>query len=245
MSEDGEVQATDGALGGITRKELQDALPLRLRNRVSPGILERVHSLLDEPEIWPDYRDNLLNLGTVLGEGRYKIEDYVCAVQFVSWRLGGLSVYDAYGRVFPDRVERWEKERITEERRRSYVSMYYRGKLVVRLMEQVMVPSWILNQDHYQEAVNVQVGLMRNSASDKVRCDAASALLTHLKPPEVSKVEIGVSEGTKGVIQEVRRAAEELMSNQREAIRSGRMTAREIAEMPLQIESGRGAGDND
>lgn len=37
----------------------------------------------------------------------------------------------------------------------SVVAIYNKGKLVNKIMEQSIVPTWILNQDLHQKAINV------------------------------------------------------------------------------------------
>jgi hypothetical protein len=55
-----------------------------------------------------------------------------------------------------------------------------------------MIPVHIFNADIFQSAINTQATLMLSANSEKVRSDAANSLLTHLKPPEVKKIELDV-----------------------------------------------------
>ena len=63
------------------------------------------------------------------------------------------------------------------------MTSYNKNKLVNLILEQSMIPSWVLNQDMYQKALNVQCELMLTANSEKVS-DAANSILTHLKPPQ-------------------------------------------------------------
>jgi len=66
----------------------------------------------------------------------------------------------------------------------AYVSAFNREELVQQMLNRVMIPSWLLNQNVYQEAVNTQLELMRNAKSERVRFMAADSLMNHLGRPE-------------------------------------------------------------
>jgi hypothetical protein len=97
-------------------------------------------------------------------------------------------------------------------------------------MKQTLIPSWVVNQDLYQKALNVQAELMMTARSEKVRSDAANSLLNQLKMPETAKVELDVKVQEDQSINELREATLALARRQREMIESGAMTAGEVAE---------------
>jgi hypothetical protein len=66
-----------------------------------------------------------------------------------------------------------------------------------------------------------------------VRVDAANSLLTHLKPPEVKKVELNVGLKDDGSIAELRRVTAELAEQQRNLIQGGAVTAASVARSTL------------
>ena len=103
-------------------------------------------------------------------------------------------------------------------------------------MEQSLVPSWVLNQDMYQSALNTQAELMLTANSEKVRSDAANSILTHLKQPETQKVELDVNVKQDSSISQLRDATMKLVAQQREALRAGAVDAQEIAHSPVVIE---------
>ncbi|WP_243430882.1 hypothetical protein, partial [Pseudomonas sp. 51_B] len=95
--------------------------------------------------------------------------------------------------------------------------------------EQTLVPFWVLNQDMYQKALNVQAELMMSASSEKVRTDAANSLLTHLKPPEIKKVELDIGTKEDSSISQLRQATIELARQQKMLLESGMANAQEIA----------------
>ena len=87
----------------------------------------------------------------------------------------------------------------------------------------------MLNQDLYQKALNVQAELMLTAKSEKVKSDAANSLLTHLKPPEIKKVELEIGTKEDSSIAQLRQATLELAQAQRLALQAGAATTLEIA----------------
>jgi glutamine synthetase type III len=112
------------------------------------------------------------------------------------------------------------------------VSAYNKGKLVNLILEQTLVPTWVLNADIYQKAINTQADLMMNSASDKVRCDAANSLLTHLKKPEAAGPLINLDLRETSGMNELKDMLRQVASRQQAAIESGVSTA-DIAAQPI------------
>ena len=155
-------------------------------------MVDEINGLITDPKLRENYRENLLSYTSVLADGKYKIGDYINAVKYVSYKLLGSSNIEAYSKTFPDRFQRLVQEGADDKTISSYSTAYNKNKLVNLIFEQTLVPSHILNADLYQKALNVQAQLMISAASEKVRSDAANSLLTHLKMPETTKIELDV-----------------------------------------------------
>lgn len=214
----------------ITQELLIAALPKQLRNNIPDGLAEVINNISGSDNYMrASYRDNVLGFSNVLKEGKFKITEYLSAVRFVSYRLMGLGVQDSWMRTFPDRYTRLVSEGATSKYMSSFSSAYNKTKLVNMIMEQALIPTHILNADLYQEAINTQAELMRNANSEKVRSDAANSLLTHLKQPEKTKIEldIGIKEG--GVIDDLRAATRQLAEAQLRAIQNKELTVVDVA----------------
>ena len=140
---------------------------------------------------------------------------------------------DAYMITFPDRYQSMLNRGLSSKDMSSIISVYNKSKLVNSILEQSLIPSWVINQDLYQKAINIQADLMMTASSEKVRSDAANSLLTHLKPPETKKVEldIGLKQGNE--IDQLRDVLAQLTSQQRQMIQAGVVTATETAEYKL------------
>ena len=205
------------------------ALPDKVKKSVSQDLIDQINLTLSEPELFEQYRDNLLSYAKVMQDGRFKVQEYVNAVRYVSHKLMGSTNIDAYSKTFPDKIQRFATQGVVAKDIASYVTAYNKSKLVNLIFEQTLIPSYVLNQDLYQRALNVQAELMVNAKSEKVRTDAANSLLTQLKPPEIKKVELDIGVKEDSSIAQLRQATLELARQQRLAMESGATNAQEIA----------------
>jgi hypothetical protein len=220
----------------LTQEQFKNALPEKFRGKVNKDLMTQVNSTLSDPAMHEHFRDNLISYTTVLKEGKFRIEQYVNAVKYASYRLMGKTKQEAYSLTFPVRAQQMAAAGTSSKDVASYVAIYDKSKLVNLIMEQTLIPSWILNQDIYQKAINCQAELMVKANSEKVRSDAANSILTHLKRPETHKVELSVGAKEDDSIKELRTATLELVKQQRLMIQSGQSDAEDVAQSSLIIE---------
>lgn len=220
----------------LTLEEFKKALPDRVKKSVTPEICTAVNALLADPDMCEIYRENLISYTRVMADGKFKLHNYVDAVKYVSHKLRGATHIDAYTRTFPAKIARFHAQGVSPKDIASYVTAYNKSKLVNLIMEQTLVPMWVLNRDLYQEALNTQAELMRTANSEKVRTDAANSILTHLKQPETQKVELDIGIRQDSSITALRDATMALVAQQRLALQSGAMSAQEAAHSKLLIE---------
>ncbi len=220
----------------MTIDQFKDALPDKIRRNVNQELIDKVNTTLSDPDLYETYRDNLLSYSKVMAEGKFKLTSYIDAVKYVSHKLMGCTNIDAYSKTFPDKIKRFQAQGVAPKDIASYVTAYNKSKLVNLILEQSLVPSWVLNQDLYQKALNTQAELMVSANSEKVRSDAANSILTHLKQPETQKIELDVGVKEDSSIANLRATTMELVKNQRAAIESGMINAQEAAHQSLVID---------
>jgi len=219
----------------LTIDQFQRVLPKQVKAKLTPDMIKNINGVISDPGIRDNYRDNLLSYTNVMQDGKYKIQSYIDAVRYVSHKLMGSSNVEAYTKTFPNRYQRVVNENKHLEPEAigkilsSYVAAYNKTKLVVKVFEQTLVPSHILNADMYQKALNRQAFLMTHASSEKVQSDAANSLLTHLKMPEVNKIELDIGVKQDKSIDMLRAATLELAKEQQAAIKRGDVTAKDIA----------------
>ena len=220
----------------LTIEQFKSALPDKVRKTVNQELIDQINTTLNEPELYESYRDNLVSYTSVMADGKFKISSYIEAVKYVSHKLMGCTNIDAYTKTFPAKYARFIAQGVSAKDIASYVTAYNKNKLVNLIFEQTLIPSYVLNQDLYQKALNVQADLMMNAKSEKVRCDSANSLLTHLKMPETQKVELEIGVREDSTIAALRATTMELAKQQRLMVESGAMNAQDIAHGKLIIE---------
>lgn len=216
----------------LTRDQLEQALPPNLKGAATQQLTDRINNVVTDPIVAEQIKENFVSYTSVLKDGRFKTDDYLSAVTYVSYKLMGLSNQDAYMRTFPKRYQALLAKNTSSKDIAAYVSAYNKGKLVNLILEQTLVPSWVLNQDIYQKAINTQLELMTTAQSEKVRTEAANSILTHLKRPEVKSINLNLGTQENSGLAELKGMLTQLAEKQIEAIQSGTPTQL-IAAQPI------------
>lgn len=207
----------------------KDLVPKTQRGLITPEFVDRLNEWNNDPKLVESFKENLLSYTGVLKDGKYKLEDYVYAVKYVSYKLLGSSDIDAYAITFPDRYQRLTDEGLDRNGISPYAAAYKKNKLVNAIIEQTLVPSHVLNAPLHQEALNELAYIMVNGKSEMARVNAATAIIAATKQPEKTKIELDISVNNKDAINELRRATEELAMAQMNSIKAG-VGVKEIAE---------------
>jgi hypothetical protein len=222
----------------ITQSQFLEALPPKLRKGVHQSTIDQITKTLSEPDTFELMRDNLLGYTNVMQQGKFSVETYVDAVKYVSFKLMGDTNLNAYMKTHPDRHARMVAKGMPPKDIASMVTAYNKTKIVNLIYEQTLIPTWVLNADFYQKAINVQAGLMVDvDVSPKVRTDAANSLLTHLKRPETSKIQLDITTREDSALSELRASTRELVEMQKKMIAGKDMTAQEVAHSNLVVEA--------
>lgn len=216
--------------GKLTVEALREVMPKRQKRNITPGLVDKLNKLVADPEERAYFLDNLQGYCHVLQDPHVKLESYIFAVKYVSYKMMGMTNQDAWIKTFPDRYQRLVNIQKTGSHLRATVSGYNKNKIVVDVYTQAMIPVYVANADVFQKAVMTQAELMTDvSVSDKVRSDAANSLMTHLKPPETKKLELAVAITEDDSLRQMRGAITELAIAQRDNIKLGVSDAERIA----------------
>lgn len=216
----------------LTVSEAQEAMPSHLRTHATQELVDKVNAAHSDPLIADQIKDNFLSYTRVLQEGRFKIEDYLNAVVYVSFKLMNYNNQESYARTFPQRYQALVARGASDKDISAYVAAYAKNKLVNSIMEQSLIPTWVLNQEMYQKALNTQADLMLYAKSELVRTQAANSLLTALKKPEKAQVELSVTAIESDGVKELREMLTSLAEASQAAIKSG-VPTKQIAHQPL------------
>jgi hypothetical protein len=213
----------------MTIEQFQKVLPKQVKIAVTQDLVDSINLTLSDPQLCQKYRDNLLSYTNVMKDGKFKIQSYIEAVRYVSFKMLGDTNILAFAKALPDRYQSFLTAGTSDKDISSYVYAYSKNKLVNLIIEQTLIPSHIFNADMYQQALNTQVELMTTANSEKVRSDAANSILIHLRPPETKKIELDIGIKQDSSIDELRATTLALVEQQRAMIENSSMTAEQVA----------------
>lgn len=216
----------------LTLVEVQKALPPNLKSSATQDLVDKINTVVNDPVAAEAIRDNFISYTKVLAEGRFKTEDYLNAVAYVSFLLMGHTKEESYFKTFPKRYQALMAKGSSSKDIAAYVSMYDKGKLVNLIREQSLVPSWVLNADVYQKAINTQYELMTTAQSEKVRCEAANSILTHLAKPKEAGPLVNIDMRETSGMNELKNMLTQLAQTQQDAIKAG-IATKDIAAQKL------------
>lgn len=219
----------------LTLNQVKESLPVNFRNNITQDMVNQLNTLSTDPHEARIIRDNVITFAQVLQEGRFKFGEYVKAAMYVSYKLMGKSNLESYKLTFPDRYADMVKTNKPSKDVASIVSAYNKGLIVTKITERSIVPSWVLNQDIFQKALETQHDIMIDTAMPaRDRVAAANSLIMALKKPDVLKAELEVTIKNDDGMAALEERLNQLSKKQLEILNMDpNMTAQDIAEMAL------------
>lgn len=214
---------------------VQALVPKAQRSMITQEFVDKLNNIQIDGSELEAFKENFVSYLSVLKDGKYKMDDYINAVRFVTSKLLGNSDIDAYIATFPDRYDRLAEEykekglEFKKDCAAPYASMYKKNKLVMAIYEQTIIPSHVLNAPMFQETLETLVTILKNSRSDMARVSAANAILQHTKQPETKNIKLDLGIETGNMIEDLRKATEQLSLAQQNSIQNG-ISVKEIAE---------------
>ena len=221
----------------LTLEQVKTSLPPGNRNNVTQDMVNQLNALSKDPEEARYIRENFVSFSQVLMEGKFRLGDYVQAVMFVSYKVMEKTNHDAYRLTFPDRYKSMVDAGKPQKDIASMITAYNKGVLVTKIMERAIIPTWILNQDMFQAALQTQFEIMTDpDINSRDRTAAANSLLTHLKKPEVHKSELKIDIAVNDGMAAMEKSLRELSQRQLNMIEHDpNVTAGDIAAMPMKV----------
>jgi hypothetical protein len=212
----------------LTVDVLKKAAPPALRGRIDQNFVDTINQASTDPEYCEIIKENALSYINVLREGKFQLDQYLNAVKYVCYKNMGDSNISAYVKTFPTKYQNFLTKKTEQKDIARYVTAFNQSKLVNLIFEQTAIPLHILNQTKKQDAINQLAYLMKNAKSEKVQQESANSLLTHLKTPDDSKLEIDVTIKEDKTINALKKTMRELVQQQVVGLESGTMTAQQI-----------------
>lgn len=207
-------------------------LPKHQRSMITQEYLDKIEACVSDKDVADTFKENFITYLNVLSTGRYKMEDYINAVKYVTFKLLGYSNINAYAATFPDRYARLKKEGQTQID--AFVSMYNKNKLVMQIYEQTIVPSYVLNAPLHQEALNELAKMIKDpSIRGMTKVKACEAILQNTKQPEIIKGELTIGMEQQDTISDLRDVVEQLAEVNRLSIAKKVKSIKEVAEAKI------------
>ena len=198
-------------------ESVRKLLPKNLRSSITQEFLNKLEASLGDSEVANQVKENFISYLNVLKTGKYKMDDYLNAVKYVSYKLLGYSNIDAYVATFPDRYQRLKNEE--QKQIDAFVSMYNSNKLVVQILEQTIVPTYVLNAPLHQEALTTLARMIKDpEVRGMTKVKACEAILQYTKQPEVVKGELTIGIENNDTIEDLREVTEQLAGMFKESI---------------------------
>lgn len=216
----------------LSIETVKKLVPKSQRGLITQDFLDKIEASVQNSLIAEEFKNNFITYLNVLSTGKYKMEDYISAVKYISFKLLGYSNIDAYAATFPDRYERLKRE--GQEQIEAFASMYNKNKLVMQIYEQTIVPTYVLNAPLHQEALNELAKMIKDpSVRGMTKVKACEAILQHTKQPEIVKGELTIGIEQQDTISELRDVVEQLAEVNRLSIVRNVKSIKEVAEAKI------------
>lgn len=212
----------------LTIADVSQAVPANLKSVVSQSFVDTINNVVADPDHAGVIRDNFISYASVLRDGKYKMTDYLNAITYMSYKMQDMTNHDAWCLTFPQRHAALTAAGKTKKEISSHVSMYAKGKLVMAVAEVSFIPTWLVNRDIHQKAINQLADKMMNAQSEKVQVEAAGLLLAHLAKPKESGPLVNIQLGESSGMNEMKSMLESLALQQQQLIQNG-ATTKDIA----------------
>ena len=177
----------------MTLEELKVMMPSKKKKFMNQELVDMINDAETRGDFEGEFEKKVISYSSILTQGRYKTKDYIAAVEFVTYYLGGDEQAEAYIKAFPSKV----KKRVLEGKTpyaTGAPSMYFSGQLVQGILAQAQMSVRMRHYNKIDFAVETLFELATSgTATDRTRMESADKLLTHLKEPDQSKVEMEVS----------------------------------------------------
>lgn len=213
----------------LALESVRKLVPKNQRTLITQEFLDKLEAGVNDSVVAEQFKENFVTYLNVLSKGKYKMEDYINAVKYVSFKLLGYSNINAYIATFPERYERLKAEGQTQIE--AFVSMYNKNKLVMQIYEQTIVPSYVLNAPMHQQALNTLAAMIiDDDVRGMTKVKACEAILQYTKQPDVVKGELTIGIEQSDTINDLREITENLADTYRMMLEKKGMKLKDVAE---------------
>jgi len=215
----------------LTLEAVQKLVPKQQRTLITKEFLNRIERSVKRHDEAEEIKKNYISYLHVLKTGRYRMDDYLNAVTYVTFKLLNYTNINAYAATFPERYARITRDKGQVD---AYASLYNSNKLVNEIYAQTVIPTHILNAPLHQEALSTLAGVIKDpDIKGLVKVKACEAILEYTKAPTIieSKLTIGIEQ--QQTISDLRQVTEQLADTLKVALQEGKTNLRHVADMNI------------
>ena len=173
-------------------EELTLSMPKKKQKFMNQEIVDIINDVEERGDFDGEYEKDVVSFSSILLDGRYKVTDYVKAVEFCAYYLNGNEQADSYMKTFPEKVKR----RVMEGKSQYATgapAMYFKNDLVQKILAQAQLPVRMYHHHKKHAAIDKLFSLMTSATTtDRIQMESADKLLGHLAEPEAQKVELEI-----------------------------------------------------
>jgi hypothetical protein len=178
----------------ISYEELKQRLPMSQGRLLTTKVVDMINDINSSEDFHKDqFIENMISYSSVLTSGRYKVEDYLKAVEFLSYKACGHTQLMAYEKTFREEIMIKMKTTSRSHDYTSAASNYAKGKLVTSIMAQAQIPLNLFFAQEKFKLVGVLLDLAYTSKNERIRMESADKALSQLQDPTDNKIEIDVN----------------------------------------------------
>lgn len=219
-------------MGMLTIDDVRSVVPKNFKHNINQEFVDVLNECGGDAEVARIFRENFISYNSVLQSGKYKMEDYINAVRFVSYKLLNKSNAESWRLTFPIRHKKLLEKKVDDIS--PYVSAYTKNKLVTEILNQSLTPLYVLNGHMGQDALNTLYTVMMNPrTSDRNKINACTAILEAVQQPESAKINIALDIKGNDLLNSMHESLRELTQMQLNNMQKGSLTAQQIMEASI------------
>jgi hypothetical protein len=209
---------------------LQEQLGRKKGSLITQDTVDELNKLIEDPDYGEDFVDAYRQYFNILDKNtQWSTPKYMSAMKFFILMESGHTAVDAYVKVFPERLEARHARGESKTDMGGEASRYNASQLVNEIRKVAGIGVKLTHRYMLMDALDITHRLMNDrNVSPAVRQKAAETLIRELKPDEKSEISIEIKNDV-SAIDELRRATEALVLEQRRSIEAG-ISVKYIAE---------------
>jgi hypothetical protein len=206
----------------IELEVLQDQLGKKKGSLITQEIVDELNLLVADSDYGEEFLDAYSQYFNVMEKNnQWSTPKYMNALKFFVLVEANHTAVDAYVKVFPERLAARYARNETKRDMGGEASRYNASALVNEIRKVANISVKLVHRHTFHDAIAVTAKMMYdNNVSPAVRQKAAEVLIRELKPEEDKQINVTVTnEGS--AIDELRKATEALVMEQRRSIEAG------------------------